>query len=351
MIKLSRKEIYELVWREPMTAIAARYKISDVGFRKMCMRMKIPVPKGGHWAQVQAGQTIKPPPLPVNSQVRQYAELEERLPEDNITTPSELQALTKKLVKEKLPFKVPPTLTRPDPLTIAAKASLAKLTSNYHPGMAMTAKGELDIRVTPKNVSRALRFMDAIIKLVRARGYRYEANSDGNFIKIRGISLKVSFRERTTKVKTQGNSYNTYEWKPNGNLVFRLEGRLKAEWHDNKSQLLEEQLAKILAKFELTAKQEEAYHEEMQLWKANWEKERALRDERELRRAEELRNVKDLIEKARQWKQAQLVREYLAAMVEPNEEWYQWALHKADWLDPLLFFEDEWLDFLDRNSF
>ena len=39
----TRAELYEMVWSEPMRTIAGRYKISDVGLRKICVRKNIPV--------------------------------------------------------------------------------------------------------------------------------------------------------------------------------------------------------------------------------------------------------------------------------------------------------------------
>ena len=48
--RLSRKELYELVWSEPMKILAPRFGISDVGLRKACDRAEIPTPGPGHWA-------------------------------------------------------------------------------------------------------------------------------------------------------------------------------------------------------------------------------------------------------------------------------------------------------------
>lgn len=51
--------------------------------------------------------------------------------------------------------------------------------------------------------------------------------------------LRVNFRERTTRFKTPHKPYQDFEWRPNGQLVFRLDGRQKAEWQDLKTLLLE----------------------------------------------------------------------------------------------------------------
>jgi len=351
MIRLTREEVYQLVWTKPMTEIAKKYLISDVGFRKTCIRLNIPIPKAGHWAKILAGQKESKPPLPTKWKGPAFVDLTERPLEQPVKKISELDLLVKQLSKERLLFKVPERLRNPDPLIIAAKESLSKLTDANHPGMSVTGKVELDIRVAPNNVGRALRFMDAIIKCIRARGHIYETAMDGNFILIRNIRLRVNFRERTTRFKTPHKPYQDFEWRPNGQLVFRLDGRQKAEWQDLKTLLLEEQLPKVLAKLELTAQQEEAHQEKTRQWQIAWELERKMQAEREARQRQELKQFKELLNQAKQWKQAQLIREYLAAMQNANPSYLAWAGYKADWLDPLTDTEDEWLNEVCKNNF
>jgi hypothetical protein len=43
----SREEIYALVWKTPMTKLAARFGLSDVGLRKICKKHDIPTPPLG----------------------------------------------------------------------------------------------------------------------------------------------------------------------------------------------------------------------------------------------------------------------------------------------------------------
>ncbi|GAA4924662.1 hypothetical protein [Mucilaginibacter defluvii] len=343
MIRLEREDLYRLVWEKPMTEIAKQYAISDVGLRKACLRLNIPIPKAGHWAKTYAGQQLKKPALPLKCKGQPYVDLEERPPEQPVKKVSELDLLTKQIAKEKLPFRVPNRLSNPDPLIIAAKESLYKKTDVNHPGMAVTATGELDIRVAPVNITRALRFMDTLIKLIRARRHRFESNASGCYIIIRDTSLKVCFREKTTRHKITHKPYQDFEWLPNGKLAFKLDGRLRAEWQDLKTRNLEDQLPKILAKLELVAKQEEEYQEKTRLWQIAWEKERKAQAERETRRRQELRDIKQLLSEAKLWKKAQLLREYIGAMEHPNDEWFRWAHQKADWIDPLNDSEDDWL--------
>src|SRR5664280_2879502 len=59
-ITFTRKELYDLVWKEPLSRLAKEYKISDNGLRKICKRMNIPLPPDGHWQKVKYGYKVTP---------------------------------------------------------------------------------------------------------------------------------------------------------------------------------------------------------------------------------------------------------------------------------------------------
>ncbi len=64
MIELTRKALYERLWREPLSAVALQLGLSATGLAKICDRTGIPYPTRGHWAKARAGRTPPPPPLP-----------------------------------------------------------------------------------------------------------------------------------------------------------------------------------------------------------------------------------------------------------------------------------------------
>ena len=68
-VELTREELYELVWSEAMTRIAARIQISDVALKKRCVKQRIPVPGRGYWRKVETGMSKRgliPTSRPVN---------------------------------------------------------------------------------------------------------------------------------------------------------------------------------------------------------------------------------------------------------------------------------------------
>jgi hypothetical protein len=62
--RLSRKELYELVWSEPLKILAPRFAISDVALKKACARAEVPTPGLGHWAKKAAGKNMSQVVLP-----------------------------------------------------------------------------------------------------------------------------------------------------------------------------------------------------------------------------------------------------------------------------------------------
>jgi hypothetical protein len=67
IVSLSREQLHAMVWREPMTKVAARFGITDVALRKKCVRHAVPVPGRGFWQQRDAGRSPTPIALPRNA--------------------------------------------------------------------------------------------------------------------------------------------------------------------------------------------------------------------------------------------------------------------------------------------
>lgn len=58
-----RQKLFNEVWTTPVTKLAKDYGLSDVGLRKICLALDVPLPPRGYWAKLAAGKTIPKPPL------------------------------------------------------------------------------------------------------------------------------------------------------------------------------------------------------------------------------------------------------------------------------------------------
>lgn len=49
--RLTREELYKLVWSEPKIELAKGLGISDVAITKICRKLSVPMPPQGYWLQ------------------------------------------------------------------------------------------------------------------------------------------------------------------------------------------------------------------------------------------------------------------------------------------------------------
>jgi hypothetical protein len=63
-LRLTREELYNLVWTKPMTQVAEQFEMSDRAMAKVCAKKQVPVPPRGYWAKKSAGKDVPAIPLP-----------------------------------------------------------------------------------------------------------------------------------------------------------------------------------------------------------------------------------------------------------------------------------------------
>lgn len=64
-LKLTREELYSMVWSKPMLQVAREFHISDRAMAKLCAKKQVPVPPRGYWAKKSANKSVIKPLLPV----------------------------------------------------------------------------------------------------------------------------------------------------------------------------------------------------------------------------------------------------------------------------------------------
>lgn len=141
-VRLTRSQLYELVWSKPMTTIAAEFGVSSVAFAKYCTKLDVPRPPRGYWQQLASGLNPEREPLPPA----------------NESTPSSIE-LTKyeKVARARLPAVPIPVvivsdeLLKPHPVVRLLKQGLREMT-RYGLGLrAIRGLGH-----APKRVQRLL---------------------------------------------------------------------------------------------------------------------------------------------------------------------------------------------------
>jgi len=338
----SRIELYKLIWSEPMTSLAIKFNITYPELRKICLDRNIPIPPNGHWTKLKFGKPVSIIELPPEPET-----IDELVPQENILDPKWAIPIKKRLTDEirndpNLPNKVPLKLTNPDVLILKAKDTLNNTKSTRYFPFVSTGFDEPNIKVSPECVPRALRIMDAFIKLVRARGHEFTAVYDDSKVTIDDVQTKVFLREKGIRQKDNTSGYT--DKIPTGVLVFKTDGYQGNEWHDGKRKI-EEQLPDILASIEFRVMELKEHWRINDLRRKEEEAKKLHEEEIRDRKEKELKAFTDLIEQAKRWRKAKTVREYLDQLEislpknltdSPEfRDWNEWAQARLESYDPL----------------
>lgn len=357
---LTREQLYRLVWSEPLSVLAPKYGMTELSFQRLCIQHSIPIPRSDYWNKVRSGQQQLQPPLPPTKKNETTITLTlhkktEATPKRSIVEEQKEQATDKK--------EFPPVSD--DPMIVEARKSLIKKSKErWRNELVWTEDKQLKIGVAPENIERACRFMNELIAGLKKKGYSLDISQGEPFIKIGKQPLPVLLREKTRRItqRQPGYSYDTTDLVPSGVLAFHMTFRFKeTDWKIGDGALSDE-AAKIIEKLESASVRVDEYQSKLE---EGWERirrEEELRKKHENRQQSELVGFRTLLSEALRWQQAQMIRDYLSA-IEKQEtsdshplstetaNWLQWARAKADWYDPIIEANDEWLSHINRDSF
>lgn len=197
---VTRESLYEEIWTEPMTKVAARYNVSSNFLARVCERMNVPRPGRGYWAQLSAGTAERKPSLP------------DALPGQNAAWArnGDEAAIVRALPMPALPDGAPARRAQKvnhakhDVLDGAREHfEKAKETEGY---LRPAKRRLLDLYVTKATLDRALRFVKALFTALRDRGHRVTFPPFGDHLSRPGLD------ERSRDQR--GERYNRYVWGP-----------------------------------------------------------------------------------------------------------------------------------------
>lgn len=215
-------------------------------------------------------------------------------------------------------------------------------------------------------MSRAIAILDTVFKSIESLGG--SINSDlsvrirGDIVRFRMVESQDQVKHEMTKQEAQAlvkynDDIKNHRWasKPqirkydkvyNGKL--RIEFGERSYIRDNDSEKLEDRLGDILVTLYEKAEENRIVREAREESERKRVEEARCREENRQRKEQEIRLVKELVNKAEDYRIAKEIREYIQAMIDSGNEditpeWIEWALKKADWYDPSIATEDEYL--------
>jgi len=351
-VTLTRKELYDLVWAQPLSRLAKKYKISDNGLRKICKRMNIPIPAMGHWQKIQYGKKVIITKLPVKYEGKDEITLGQKGEGDiNVDSPIVQQRrLIQSIENTKdLPLEVPDRLSsRPDKLirgTLDYYDAVRKYYKSHH-GSYPDRNNVLSIHVQEESTPRAVRLLDTIIKILRFRKHDVIADHFTTYAKIGDEHVKFRLREKQ-KVSDVKTSYGGRQYESTGEFVFVIDiGSYTRKEVKDGHVPIEAKISTIIAMLELEGERMKIERIESEIRRKKWEEQQRIEQELRERQDKEAKAFKKLFLQSIRLHQANILRNYIHTVEENavkngtvSEElktWMNWAEKKVSWYDPLI---------------
>jgi len=372
-VALTREQLYDIVWSEPIRTVAARYGLSDRGLAKVCTRLHVPVPGRGYWQQKAVGKKVRQPPLKTLSADTPPNEREVTIRPREARSQASMsnEAVTKQSALESTPqhlIQVPDELTEPHPLVGRTGRALRRRKPDERGLLHPSLKRALDVHVTKASLDRTLRILDALVRALEARDCPIMFPVEGpnrTVVAIDGEEIGISLEEKIDQslipepksALPHRLEYSflrpspRYRYTATGLLVLRITDRdlrnVRRAWKDGKRQRLDRQLNRFIVGLVAAAEEKKADRrraEESRKAHEKWVREEA---ERQQRRWEQERKVQRLEQDLGSFTKSRHVREYIEAFrasaaargatIDPDGElgrWLNWATRYADRLDP-----------------
>lgn len=199
-----RDELYEQVWTEPVTKVAKRYAISDVGLRKICLDLEVPLPPVGYWAKLAARRAVKRPQLGTTKGPTTYRRSRYVGPLDD-----EFDVRYRESLDEDLPHRpaIPnlPLRTSLDDCLPLAKRVAKKLDGKVRDARGWQlcdGPGLVCVAASQPNSFRAVLLLNLLLESLLAAGYALSASAKADgpvFVSILHLNLSFNVRERSRR--------------------------------------------------------------------------------------------------------------------------------------------------------
>jgi hypothetical protein len=279
--EFTRQELYDLVWSTTMVKLAKEFGLSDVGFRKTCVRYRVPTPPPGYWAKLSFGKSVKKTPLPPPDPVlgdRVLVSVFERAEAPEEVIEAEARARQQLPLPIVVPDELPPRLHR---AAQALRKDLASAQPDHEGFLWAGSPGVPDVSIGPASRARAVLIIDTLFKAMEAAGLHLQAGEAGLVAIVEGEPLSLRLREtkdrkahEPTKSELKAKAdwevkrqqwpslydrdrqlWSSWDYFPSGRLTLTLtdplkspwqDGRVLGRWYDRKTSKLEAYLGDVL---------------------------------------------------------------------------------------------------------
>jgi hypothetical protein len=361
-VRLTRRELYDLIWARPMTAVAADFGMSSVALAKHARKLGVPCPGRGYWQQLAAGEKPKKPKLPPATK---------DTPED-VTFGKRPRRATTEPKPQALVVPVPAEGSKLHPMAQRLKKLLHERKPDEIGLRQVRAAHHAVLKLSSGTEERGLRILTALLGALDERGQSVrltdrdrhgyvnakeydlqvfngdDAVSFGIVEKIRQTPHVLTAEE--AKVKARGGHVfaRKYDQAASGVLHLELhsfwdEG-IRKRWADAARTPLDAVLGEVVVGLEAALANETKRRRQRAEEEGQREARRRQEEARERQRKYEEALAADLVKMATSWREADTIRSFLAEVERrvPSEQrspgyeaWLAWAREYAESIDPL----------------
>jgi hypothetical protein len=347
---LTRAELFEIVWNEPMRTLAPKFGLSDVGLAKLCRRVGVPLPPMGYWARSERKRRRpKLPPTPENqSETVEIIPSEIRKVDVTSDIPKDIADLIASL-NQASDVAVPATCPRSYAMFEKWDASVQRdpWLSDRRPSLSPIEKRRR--RILCALAHEIENWKGRLIALDEHR-FKVEFGKDDSEFTLREPSNQIHRPLTEQEKRWWPNQASVFDLKPSGKLRLLIESYfdrpIQKSWVDLESKPLENRLRDALIGLLIALSEDRRRRlkreEEECLWMLR-EQERLAAEERRRAEAAKLQKLKD---DAVAWVKANQIRQYIAARLKKVhrhgesltdvQAWAAWAGEVANAIDPLM---------------
>ena len=365
-VTIERADLYDLVWQEPMTKIAPRFGLSDVGLAKACNRNNIPRPPAGYWAQKAVGKAPRRTPLPPvkDGEAKSITFLADERPK-----PLRLESQSDRVKDEQLKALIAFEEQPENKITIVENPSrfheIVRATKASFSGRSTGRLGaRLYVDVAKESLPRAFRLMDALVKAFEKRGHKVVIEQGKGQYDVNEVlfvvleeKYRVSLREKKKMIRIPESERdrvygNRVRHEYNGLFELQLwrkqSGYDGARWIDGVKSKVENRLNAIMIEFLVCVEKDRDWRRIQQERAVEARAAEIRRWEQQVERQKQEQKINELNQKIEKWEQAARIRAFIAdaratneGRGQPIEEgseldlYLAWAMKHADAIDPL----------------
>lgn len=323
-MELTRKELYDLVWSEPMTTICKRFGLSDNGLRKRCKSMNIPTPPLGYWAKLKYGKQVTPLPFQQEETNATQSTTLQEAKEPKVEMEKSVNPYKQRELEicsgDISCFKVPEVLYAKNPLIIDTKEKFRQRSENQYlkkNPYKSKIRETLDLYVSENMLDRALSIFDTIIKGLIFRGHSIKCKDNQTYAIVDGEEIQIRLTERKKQNPNSSNRCDNNNNIFSGELQFYIYHSSSFHSptlvHDTAYTKIEDKIISIVAYLEIEADNRKTERIEAEEREKRRKEEERKREEFEEEKRKELEDFKDLLYSAERFRKTNILREYINA--------------------------------------